>query len=410
MIRQVLLSVSFLAAVSLFAQQGTPPDPMAGQSAAQPGGAPTNTPQAQQDASPAAKPQPAQQNNAATEPAEAKPAAEQPTQPANNGAAEQNSNQNAPPEKQNPKPQTDNPPTTASNVELTPPVTGAPETKIIDPSAVGKHAGMTGASDPLMDVPPLPKGQPTLIGGVATKVDRIRSRVTVEPYGAKKKMTVMLDERTHIYRNGVETTIEHIKKGDRVYFDTMLDGPKVFAKNVRVMSETGAAEVRGQITSYDYGRGLITLQDALSSRPVTFRIANTTKIQGQGSASANDLARGALVDVLFAPDKANRGIATQIMVLARPGVSYTFAGTITNVNVRDGIVSVENQTDGKVYDIEFDTRSRSERSGLHVGNDVNISATFDGENYRATNVTVTEAAKSAPKSRSAQPKIDEKDQ
>ncbi len=101
---------------------------------------------------------------------------------------------------------------------------------------------------------------------------------------------------------------------------------------------------------------------------------------------------------MFAPDKANRGIATQILVLARPGVSYTFAGTITNVNMRDGLVSVENATDGKVYDIEFDTRSKTERAGLHVGNDVNINATFDGENYRATTVTVTEA-KAQPKKR-----------
>ncbi len=158
------------------------------------------------------------------------------------------------------------------------------------------------------------------------------------------------------------------------------------------MSETGAAEVRGQITAYDPVRGTIELQDALSSRPVTFRISKQTQVKTQqGSVSTGDLAKGALVDVMFAPDKANRGIATQIMLLARPGVSYTFAGTITNLNLRDGIVSVENQTDGKVYDIEFDTRSKSDRNAMHVGSTVNVRATFDGENYRATNVTVSEA-------------------
>jgi hypothetical protein len=115
----------------------------------------------------------------------------------------------------------------------------------------------------------------------------------------------------------------------------------------------------------------------------------------------SDLAKGALVDVLFAPDKANRGIATQITLLARPGVTYTFAGRITNVNVRDGVVSGENQNDGKVYDIAFDPRSRSERSGLHIGNEVSIRAAFDGENYRATNVTATEAS-SAPKPKADQ--------
>ena len=386
MIKSAVVSLVLCATFAL-AQTGTPPDPVAGQSSAQPSGAPSNTPQAQQDASPAQKPEPTQQNNATTQPTQAQPPAAQASQPPANSSGNNNA-----PKQDNTKPQSDATPNVA-NVELTPAVSGPPETKILDSTAVGKHTGVTGAPDPLLDTPPLPKGKPTLIGGTAVKVDRVRNRITVEPFGDKKKTPIFIDERSHIYRNGVETTIMSIKKGDRVYFDTMLDGAHVFAKNVRVISETGGAEVRGQITSYDASRGIIQLQDALSSRPVTFRISNETQVRAQqGRAAISDLARGALVDVMFAPDKANRGIATQITLLARPGTSYTFAGIITNVNVRDGIVSVENHTDGKVYDIEFDPRSRTERASLHVGNSVNIHATFDGENYRATNVTVTEAS------------------
>jgi hypothetical protein len=407
MIKPVLVPCAFLS-LALFtgvlsAQQGTAPDPMAGQSSTQPVGAPTNTPQAQQDASPAQKPQPTQENNAATQPTPAPTPSPQVNQPPASADQKNNSDQ------KNPKPQTDTPDVSGA-VELTPPVTGSPETKILDASALGKHTGVTGAPDPLLDTPPLLKGTPTLIGGTAVKVDRVRSRVLVQPFGDKKKMPIFIDERSHIYRNGVETTIMGIKKGDRVYFDTILDGPQVFAKNVRVMSETGGAEVRGQITAYDPSRGTIQLQDALSSRPVTFHVTNQTQVRAQGgNASVSDLAKGALVDVLFAPDKANRGIATEITLLARPGVTYTFAGRITNVNVRDGIHSVENQTDGKVYDIEFDSRSRSERSGVHIGNEVSIRATFDGENYRATNVAVTEA-NSAPKSNQQRPRSDEDQQ
>jgi hypothetical protein len=406
MIKQALLSSCFLALVlsagMARGQQGTAPDPMAGQSGSQPGSAPTNTPQAQQNASPAANAPNPQQNNAATAPTEAPPP---PSAPSDQPAASKPGDTNTPKTDTTTAPKTDAAPPTA-NVELTSPVTGAPETKIIDPSAIGKHAGNTGATDPLLDTPPLPKGKPTLVGGMAVKVDKVRNRVTVEPYGAKNKMPVFIDERSHIYRNGVETTIASIKKGDRVYFDTMLDGAHIFAKNVRVVSETGAAEVRGQITSWDPGRGTIQLQDALSSRPVSFRVTNTTHFKtGKGTASSGDLAKGALVDVTFAPDKANRGIANEVVILARPGVSYTFAGNITNVNLRDGTVSVENQTDGKVYDIEFDTHSKSERGGLRAGNTVNITATFDGENYKATNVTVTESAE--PKKKSDEKKSDQ---
>jgi hypothetical protein len=397
MTKKVLTGICFLSlTLSVNAQQGTRPDPMAGQST-QPGAAPTNTPQSQQDASPAANTQATPQKNAETSPSQA---------PASTDASAPKSTDTTNTTKTDTTtaPKTDAAPPSSANIELTPPVTGSPQTKIIDPSAVGKHAGLTGAADPLLDTPPLPKGKPTLIGGTAVKVDRVRSRVTVEPYGAKNKMPVFIDERSHIYRNGVETTIASIKKGDRVYFDTMLDGAHIFAKNVRVVSETGAAEVRGQIIAYDPSRGTIQLQDALSSRPVTFRINNSTQVRINGKgASVGDLAKGALVDVVFAPDKANRGIATEISLLARPGVSYTFAGRITNVNLRDGTVSVENQTDGKVYDIEFDTRSKSERGGLRAGNEVSITATFDGENYKATNVTVTEA-EAAPKGK---PKTDE---
>lgn len=400
MIKSVFFSIVVSLAIGAAAQQGTPPDPRAGQSPTAPQGAPTDTPQAQQNESPAAKPTQTPQGNANTAPAQVPPPAPQvSTQPTEQKQNQQQTNgeQSSKPGQNSSEPKSEPQQTTAS-VELSPPVTGNPETKIIDPSAIGKHTGVTGATDPLLDTQPLPKGKPTLIGGTAVKVDRVRSCIVVEPFGAKQKIPIMIDERSHIYRNGIETTLEHVKKGDRVYFDTMLDGPRVFAKNVRVISETGAAEVRGQITAYDARRGVIQLHDALSARPVEFRINSSTRVTAQqGSASIGDLARGALVDVMFAPDKANRGIATEVVLLARPGVSYTFAGTITNVNVRDGVVSVENQADGKIYDIEFDPRSKNERVGLHVGNDVNIAATFDGENYRATNVTVNQATKAAPK-------------
>ena len=252
------------------AQTGMRPDPRAGQSSTAPEGAPTNTPQAQQDSSPASNTQPTPQAGAANQPNQPAPPSPQPSlPPTQQRSNEKQSNQDA--SKSQPAP-------AAASVQLTPAVTGSPETKIFDASATGKHSGVTGAPDPLLDTPPLPKGKPTLIGGTATKVDRIRSRVTVEPFGAKNKTPIYIDERSHIYRNGVETTVLGIKKGDRVYFDTMLDGSHIFAKNVRVVSETGAAEVRGQITAYDPRRGTIELQDALSSRPVSFRITNQTKV------------------------------------------------------------------------------------------------------------------------------------
>ncbi len=67
-------------------------------------------------------------------------------------------------------------------------------------------------------------------------------------------MKLFMDERSHIFRDGTETTVLAIHKGDRVYADTMLDGSKVFAKNVRVVTEPGIAEVRGQVVATDRER------------------------------------------------------------------------------------------------------------------------------------------------------------
>src|SRR5215472_10821421 len=62
------------------------------------------------------------------------------------------------------------------------------------------------AGDPLLNPPPLPKGKVTMIGGVVGKIDPIRSRLTVQPFGSKESLKVAYDERTHIYRDGRETT------------------------------------------------------------------------------------------------------------------------------------------------------------------------------------------------------------
>ena len=64
-----------------------------------------------------------------------------------------------------------------------------------------------------------------------------------------------------------------IHKGDRVYVDTMLSQDnRIFARNVRVLTQTGLAEVRGQVVSSDPGRGTISVRDQLSAKPVSFDV------------------------------------------------------------------------------------------------------------------------------------------
>ena len=40
--------------------------------------------------------------------------------------------------------------------------------------------------DSLLDVPPLPKGQVSLVGGIVTGIDRVRNKLTVRVFAGKK--------------------------------------------------------------------------------------------------------------------------------------------------------------------------------------------------------------------------------
>jgi hypothetical protein len=268
------------------------------------------------------------------------------------------------------------------------------------PSQTGSKAGGQAASndlddnpyDPLLEPPPLPKGKPTLIGGIATSVDQVRYRVTVAPFGGGAKMKLFLDERTHIFRNGTETTVLAIHKGDHVYADTMLDGSRIFAKNVRVVTEPGIAEVRGHVIATDPQRGTIRVQDQLSARPVSFSVNGATKYSSyKGNASSGDVRPGSLVDVQFATGRANHDMAQEILVLAKPGDDYIFSGVVTNLDMRTNTLAVENRSDQETYELHFNPAAIEGVNQLKIGTEVTAHAIFDGKQYRANNLRIENA-------------------
>jgi hypothetical protein len=254
--------------------------------------------------------------------------------------------------------------------------------------------------DPLLEPPPLPKGRTTLIGGRATSVDHVRNRLTVQPFGGGRKLKVFVDERSHIYRNGVETTVLGIHKGDRVYVDTMLDGDKVFARNVRVLTQTGLAEVRGQVISADPQKGTISVRDQLSAHPVTFAVGGATRYSSsKGAATSGDVQPGSLIDVQFAPRRDNRDVADEVVVLAKPGENYIFSGVVTIVDMRTRSFFVDNQSDDQTYEVHFGPNAVSDTRALKVGSEVTARTTFDGKQYTASNVRIEDAKQSQEESK-----------
>lgn len=263
----------------------------------------------------------------------------------------------------------------------------AATSKSTSPSAVNDNDD--NPFDPVLEVPPLPKGKPTLIGGIATSVDQVRYRLTLAPFGGGAKLKLFLDERTRIFRDGTRTTVLGIHKGDRVYADTMLDGSKIFAKNVRVVTEPGIAEARGQVIATDPQKGTIRVQDQLSARPVTFSVSGATKYSPfKGNAHPSDVRPGSLVDVRFSIGQGSCDVAQEVLVLAKPGDDFVFSGVVTNLDMSSTTLALENRSDQEVYELHFNRAAIEDPHQLKVGSEVTAHAVFDGRQYKAANLRI----------------------
>jgi Domain of unknown function (DUF5666) len=246
-------------------------------------------------------------------------------------------------------------------------------------------------TDPVLGVPPLPQGKTSMVGGKLNKIDRVHNKIGVKVFGGGE-WNMAFDERTHFYRDDMETTFENIKKGDRVYVDTMLDGHRILARNVRAVTQIGPADARGQVTSFDGDS--MSVRDDLSAQPVHFTVTNSTQVKRNGTvASLSDVQPGSLIAVQFSPDRANRGVAQSITILATPGQNFTFAGRVTHLDLHVGTMSVENRTDSKTYDLYFDREGSRIPSNLMIGSDVTVAAVFDGRQYKANSISVESASR-----------------
>jgi hypothetical protein len=240
----------------------------------------------------------------------------------------------------------------------------------------------------LPDLPKLPDAKASLIGGTVGRLDRVRDQITVQVFGGGK-MKIFFDPRTHIYHDGTEASLSDLHQGDRVYIETILDGSNVFARAIRLKTSTSAGESQGIITSYNASKGELELHDALSPRTVKIRITSQTRIlEGTHSASANKLASGALVAVKFGARKDGGEVASEVFVLASPGDSFTFAGQVTAIDLRLGLMVLISSTDHKTYEIYLDPSVLTIDDSVRPSVDVTVLTRFQGNRYVAHSITV----------------------
>jgi hypothetical protein len=242
--------------------------------------------------------------------------------------------------------------------------------------------------DPLLDLPPLPRNPVTLIGGTVARLDEVMNRMTVQPFSSNHNMEVRFDTRTKFYRDGQPISYREIKQGQRVYLDTMLNGSKVFAKSIWIQSTVESGVGRGQIVEFDAQRGRLTVRDELSNQPVKMKVTAGTVIRkGNQPARTADLSEGSLVSLTFGPQRELQ----EITLLAAPGNTFTFAGRVTYLDLSQKLIAVDNRSDHTRYDIAIDAIPASILRQLREGQEVTISAVFDGRKYAARKLDVPNA-------------------
>ena len=243
--------------------------------------------------------------------------------------------------------------------------------------------------DPAMllpELPPLPAAKATVVGGVIAKLDRVQDQLTIQVFGGSS-LNTLFDPRTRIYRNGKPASLADLKRGERIYADTILVGGRVFARNIRLSGAGSEGHIQGVVISYRGDTGVLILRDALSPDPLQLRLTSSTGItHGDQPASIRDLVTGTLVAVQFQNDS-GRTTARQVSVLIAPGTEFTFTGRVTSLDLHKGLLVVTSSIDHKTYEIDFDP-SAPPTSDLREGADVTVLARYGDNRYIARGVTV----------------------
>jgi hypothetical protein len=243
----------------------------------------------------------------------------------------------------------------------------------------------------LADVPPLPRGKSTILGGQIRNIDQVRDQFVLHVYG-EKPLKVLYDGRTQIFRDGNRIPLLELAPAEHASVQTTLDGSKVFAISVHILSQTPKGDFEGRIESYEPGSGMLTVVGAGSQGLFHVRVSQDTAVSRDGqpaftaaSRGQFDLVRGALVSLNFQSDSKGQGTARQITILATPGASFVFDGTVTALNVAGGFLVVLDPREERSYQIHFSPRDPVVEK-IHQGDRVRIGADYDGTRYEATEI------------------------
>lgn len=251
-------------------------------------------------------------------------------------------------------------------------------------------------------VPAMPQGKSTVLGGQIRDVDPVLDQFTLHIFG-ERPLKILFDERTQIYRNGKKIALRELRPEEHASVQTVLEGPKIFAISIHMLSDIPQGECQGHVLDYDPATRELTIGSSLSRDPIRIWLRENTPVtrEGQGSfASASagqaDLVNGSLVAVMFDADEKGKAVASRVTVLARPGSKFAFSGRLSGLDMHAGVLVIEDPRDRKSYQISFDPARIPATQTLHIGDPVRVSASFDQTRYTAVDIVKTEASSLNP--------------
>lgn len=242
-------------------------------------------------------------------------------------------------------------------------------------------------------LPPVPSGTSTIFGGAIRDVDPVRDELQLNVYG-QRPMKILYDARTQVFLDGVKVPLQNLKPANHASVQTTLDGEKIFAISIHILSQLPQGQYRGRVLRFDRGSGQLSLDAAPSPQPFRVIVPDTAKVSRTGQAAFTaasdgfgDLKPGSLVDVSFGAEGGKEGVASQVTVLAVPGSAFAFSGNITALDTGAGFLTVQDPRDQDSYRIAFEPGIISNAPNLRIGQRVRITASYDGNTYKASNIT-----------------------
>jgi hypothetical protein len=102
----------------------------------------------------------------------------------------------------------------------------------------------------------------------------------------------------------------------------------------------------------------------------------------------SDLVKGSLISIEFTSGKKGGGVASQIAILATPGSAFVFSGSLSSLDMHTGQLVLVDPRDNQSYQIHFNPTQLPASRNLHEGDNVRVTAKYDGTRYVASALAV----------------------